>query len=193
MHDETFKEKRLLVGVSGSISAAGVPAYLGLFRAHFKEVKVIMTEKAHELFPVSTMSLFCDEIYMDEKPQIDKKMGHVELARWADLFIVIPATANVLGQAAHGIATNLLTTTILACPHPVIYCPNMNALMWEKKVTQRNVELLREDGHHVVEPTRKMAYEVASGALKPNYILPSGQEIIDFMKEALQERDEIFA
>ncbi|QOS97407.1 Mersacidin decarboxylase [Brevibacterium sp. JNUCC-42] len=190
MHDPFLKDKKLLVGVSGSIAVLGLPAYLGMFRATFKEVKVIMTEAATKLIAPSTILLLCDEVFIDEDLGLEKKMNHVELARWADLFVILPATANVIGQAANGVALNLLTSTILAHPNPVMLFPNMNRLMWTKKVVQRNVNQLREDNHIVVTPVEAMAYEVASGTMQPNYILPPGQTVIQEMKNTLLEREE---
>ncbi|MBG9789956.1 flavoprotein [Brevibacillus laterosporus] len=190
MQDLFFKDKKLLVGVSGSIAVLGLPAYLGMFRATFKEVKVIMTEAATKLIAPSTILLLCDEVFIDEDLGLEKKMNHVELARWADLFIILPATANVIGQAANGVALNLLTSTILAHSNPVMFFPNMNRLMWTKKVVQRNVNQLREDSHIVVSPIEAMAYEVASGTMQPNYVLPSGQTVIQEMKNTLLKREE---
>ncbi|MGG4442792.1 flavoprotein [Brevibacillus fortis] len=188
-HDPFLKEKNLLVGISGSIAVIGVSAYLSMFRSLFKEVKVVMTEQAETLVPPSTILFFCDEIFTDEEPGLEKKMNHVELARWADLFVVLPATTNVIGQAANGIAPNLLTSTILAHPKPVMFFPNMNRLMWTKNVVQRNVNQLREDGHIVVDPVEAMAYEVASGTMQPNFILPQGPAVMQEIKSVLLERE----
>ncbi|PCN45328.1 Mersacidin decarboxylase [Brevibacillus laterosporus] len=190
MNDPFLKDKKLLVGLSGSSAVLGLPGYLGVFRTIFKEVKVIMTEAATKLIAPSTILLFCDEVFIDEDLGLEKKMNHVELARWADLFIILPATANVIGQAANGIAQNLLTSTILASPNPVMFFPNMNRLMWTKKVVQRNVSQLKEDNHIVVAPLEAMAYEIASGTMQSNYILPPGQTVIKEMKNALLEREE---
>ncbi|MFC8689603.1 flavoprotein [Brevibacillus porteri] len=189
-HDSFLKEKKLLLGISGSIAVIGVSPYLSMFRALFKEVKVVMTEQAATLIPPSTILFYCDEIFIDEEPSLEKKMNHVELARWADLFVVLPATANVIGQAANGLAPNLLTSTILAHPKPVMFFPNMNRLMWTKKVVQRNVNQLREDGHIVVNPVEAMAYEVASGTTQPNFVLPQGPAVMQEMRNVLLEREE---
>src|SRR5699024_1773705 len=133
--------------------------YLGMLRSNFKEVKVILTKSASQLIPAETIQYFCDEIFLTETPNLNTKTGHVELARWADLFIVLPATANTLSAAAHGIANQLLTTTILAYEGSIMFFPNMNRQMWEKNVVQRNVNILLEDGHSVISPKKTMAYE----------------------------------
>ncbi|NQF13069.1 Mersacidin decarboxylase [Brevibacillus sp. HB1.3] len=166
-HDPFLKEKKLLVGISGSIAVIGVSAYLSMFRALFKEIKVVMTEQAATLIPPSTLLFYCNEIFIDEEPRLQKKMNHVKLARWADLFVVLPATANVIGQAANGIR-----------------------LMWMKKAVQRNVNQLREDGHIVVNPVEAMAYEVASGTMQPNFVLPQGPAVMQEMRNVLLEREE---
>ena len=77
---------------------------------------------------------------------------HVQLSNWANLIVVIPATANVLGKVANGIADDVLTSTILAADCPVVLVPVMNAVMWKKPAIRRNVRKLREDGYEVVEP-----------------------------------------
>jgi phosphopantothenoylcysteine synthetase/decarboxylase len=103
---------------------------------------------------------------LDQEPGLERRPGHIELARWSEMFVILPATANVIGQAANGLATNLLTTTILASPRPVIFCPNVHPSMWNKAAVKRNVETLREDGHTVIEPEVAVAYEVDSGEMR---------------------------
>jgi phosphopantothenoylcysteine synthetase/decarboxylase len=108
-------------------------------------------------------SLVCDAVFLDQEPTVEKRPGHIELARWCEMFVVLPATANVIGQSANGLGSNLLTTTILASPKPVVFYPNVNDVMWSKAAVQRNVDTLRGDGHIVIEPELAIAYEVDSG------------------------------
>ena len=111
---------RLLVGVSGSVAVLNLPAYLAALRAGVaKEVRVIMTSAAASIMPPSTVALVCDAVFLDQEPTVEKRPGHIELARWSEMFVVLPATANVIGQAANGLGANLLTTTILASQNPV--------------------------------------------------------------------------
>jgi phosphopantothenoylcysteine synthetase/decarboxylase len=164
---------RLLVGVSGSVAVLNLPSYLATFRAELAtQVRVIMTRQAARMLPPSTVALVCDEVFLDQEPTTLRKPGHIELARWGEMFVILPATANVIGQAANGLGSNLLTTTILAAPVPVVFCPNVHPVMWNKAVVQRNVEALRRDGHTVIEPTVATAYEVDSGEMRESLVLP---------------------
>lgn len=182
MNLDVLKTKKLLVGVSGSISVMGLPSYLSMFSYYFKSVKVIMTQSAVRLIPRDTVNLLCEGAYTDET-ELSKEASHVELARWADVFIVLPATANILGQAVHGLGNNLLTTAILAYPEPILYFPNMNERMWKKKSVQRNVKLLEQDGDQVVKPVQTMSYEVASGKMRPNYTIPANDVVMKYLYE----------
>ncbi|MEH7475177.1 flavoprotein, partial [Priestia megaterium] len=110
MDVKNIVEKKILVGVSGSIAVAGIFQYLAMLKANFSEVKVVMTKGAVQLIPAETVKLYCDEVFIDEKLSISGTIGHVELARWADLMAVLPATGNTLSKAAHGLATDLLST-----------------------------------------------------------------------------------
>jgi phosphopantothenoylcysteine synthetase/decarboxylase len=181
-----FKDKTLLLGVSGSIALLGLPSYLSMFTHYFSEVKVIMTESAADLLPISTVELLCAGAYTDIHEK-SKQISHVELARWADLFIVLPSTANTLGKAANGLGDNLLTTAILAYPDPILYFPNMNERMWNKKSVQRNIQRLQDDGDKVIPPVKTMAYEVASGTMRPNYTIPSKDIVMNHLHNHLKE------
>src|SRR5215212_2277853 len=122
-------------------------------------------------------------MFPDEKPTPEKKPGHIELVRWCDMFVVLPAPANVLGQAANGMAPNLLSTTMLASPRPVIFCPNVHSVMWSKPAVQRNVETLREDGHMIIEPELALAYEVDSGATRESWVIPEPERLVERLRE----------
>lgn len=180
MDSETQPIDRLLVGVSGSIAILSLPSYLASLRASLaREVRVIMTPEAAKLLPPSTVTLLCDGVFIDRNTTLEKSPGHMELARWSEMFVVLPASANVIGQTANGLAANLLTTTILASPRPVILCPNLTNVMWSKEAVQRNVRTLREDGHIVVEPELAGAYEVDSGEMRESWIVPQPEQLIE--------------
>jgi phosphopantothenoylcysteine synthetase/decarboxylase len=178
----------LLVGVSGSIAILNLPTYLVALRATFaREVRVVMTAAAAQLLPPSTVALLCDEVLVDEELTAQKRPGHIELANWADMFLVLPASANILGQVANGLAQNLLTTTILASPVPVVFCPNLNETMWNKEAVQRNLRTLMEDGHFVVEPEHAPAYEVGTGEVADTYVLPEPAILVRHLEDRLQQ------
>jgi len=109
----------------------------------------------------------------------------MELARWSDAFVVLPASANVIGQAANGIASNLLTTTILASDRPVVFCPNVSPVMWSKKAVQRNVETLIDDGHLVIQPELAMVYEVESGETQESWAMPDPETLVERLRAIL--------
>lgn len=181
---------RLLVGVSGSIAVLSLPTYLVALRATFaREVRVIMTGGAAQLLSPSTVTLLCDEVLLDEEPTAQKRPGHIELANWADVFLILPASANTLGQVANGLAQNLLTTTIMASPIPVVFCPNLNRTMWSKKAVQRNLRTLAEDGHLVVEPEQAPAYEVGTGRLADTLVLPEPAVLVRYLENMLQQSE----
>ena len=175
---------RLLVGVSGSVAVLNLPSYLATLRADLAgEVRVIMTRQAALMLPPPTIALVCDEVFLDQEPTVQRRPGHMELARWAEMFVILPATANVIGQAANGLGATLLTTTILAHSKPVVFFPNVNQDMWHKPAVQRNVETLRNDGHVVAEPRVATAYEVDSGEVRESLVMPEPTEVIELLRE----------
>jgi len=145
-----------------------------------------MTSAAEAMLPASTVAHVCDDVFVDGTQfELQKRPGHVELARWSDVFVVLPASANVIGQAANGIAPNLLTTTILASAKPVIFCPNVNSVMWSKRAVQRNIETLVADGHLVIQPELAMAYEVESGEMQESWIMPDPEKLVERLRDLL--------
>jgi phosphopantothenoylcysteine synthetase/decarboxylase len=124
---------------------------------------------------------------LDQEPSVQRRPGHIELARWSEMFVILPATANVIGQAANGLGANLLTTTILASPRPVIFCPNVHTTMWKKCAVQRNVEILRADGHIVIEPEVAVAYEVDSGEMSESLVVPEPMRLVEQLREIHQQ------
>jgi phosphopantothenoylcysteine synthetase/decarboxylase len=180
---------RLLVGVSGSVAVLNLPSYLATLRAELaSQVRVIMTRQAARMLPPATVALICDEVFLDREPTTVRKPGHIELARWGELFVILPATANVIGQAANGLGSSLLTTTILAAPEPIVFCPNVHPVMWNKAVVQRNVEILRQDGHTVIEPIVATAYEVDSGEVQESLVLPEPSRLVDQLEKIFRDR-----
>ncbi len=146
-----------------------------------------MTSAADAMLPASTVAYVCDDVFLDGAHlELQKRPGHMELARWSDVFVVLPASANVIGQAANGIAPNLLTTTILASTKPVVFCPNVSSVMWGKKAVQRNVETLIGDGHLVIEPELAMVYEVESGQMQESWAMPDPETLVERLRDTLQ-------
>lgn len=166
---ETGTPTNLVIGVGGSVAALNVPTYLSELRvAGVERVAAILTATACTMVAEAAFRHICDACYTDD----DHGPGHVALARWADGFLLLPATAHMIACLAHGLAPSFLTTTLVAYPHPVTVVPAMNADMWASKVVQRNVHQLRDDGHVVLDPVPGAAYEVASRALRETLVMP---------------------
>ena len=147
-------DKRVLLIIGG-----GIAAYKSLFlirelaRRGVKS-RVIITKGGTEFVtPLSAGALSGDKVFTDLFDLTDEaEMGHIELSRAADLVVVAPATADLLAKAAHGIANDLATTTLMATDKRVLYVPAMNVRMWEAASTQRNVQTLLEDGAYFIGP-----------------------------------------
>ena len=149
-----LKGKTIILGVSGSIAAykiAGLASALVKLQA---DVHVIMTKNATNfIHPITFETLTGNRCLVDTFDRnFDFSVEHVELAKKADVFMVAPASANVIGKMAHGLADDMLTTTILACQCPKVVAPAMNTRMFRNSVVQDNLKLLRCYGMEVVDP-----------------------------------------
>lgn len=154
MSQYTFVGRRVVVGLCGSVAAYKACEVISRLRQGGAEVRVVATPNASRFVGLATLrALSGAEVacgMFDEAPQFE--IEHISLAEFGEAFVVVAATANVLGKAAAGICDDLLTTTLCAAAGQVIYAPAMNWRMWENKVTQRNVATLRELGAWVVDP-----------------------------------------
>jgi phosphopantothenoylcysteine synthetase/decarboxylase len=178
----------MLIGVSGSISAIAIPGYIQFLRRGLVEtVRVIMTESAAQLVPAATMEAYSGQpVFIDSfDGKAERYVPHIELTRDADVFVIMPATANIIAKAANGIADDLLSTAIVASPVPVVIVPCMNEQMWFNKAVQRNVELARSHGYHVLEP----AHGIEVADLQPNYgVMPPLDQIIGHIAQVIAAR-----
>ncbi len=144
--------RRIVLGVTGGIAAYKSCDLVSRLRKRGAEVRVVMTAHACEFVsPLSFATLCGCPAYTDTFSR-KHEIEHVTLARWGELFVVAPATANCLGKFASGIADDLLTTSYLAATCPTLLAPAMNAAMWRHPATQANVETLRQRGVHFVGP-----------------------------------------
>jgi phosphopantothenoylcysteine decarboxylase/phosphopantothenate--cysteine ligase len=146
--------KHILLGVTGGIAAYKSPDIVRRLTERGSEVQVVMTAGAREFVaPLTFQAVSGREVRSDLWDEsAERAMSHIELARWADLVLVAPATADFLAQLAHGMADNLLNTICLATGAPLAVAPAMNRLMWSNPATQANVALLRARGIHVLGP-----------------------------------------
>src|SRR5205085_8369114 len=167
--------KRVALGVTGGIAAYKAAEILrGLQRAGCI-VRVAMTEHATRLIaPLTFRALSGAHVVVDDyAPDNPDPIAHITFSQSVDLFLIAPATANIIAKFANGIADDFLSSTYLASTAPVILAPAMNTTLWQHPATRRNLEILRADGVHIIEPD---SGEMACGTFGPGRL--SEPEII---------------
>ena len=180
--------KTVLLGVSGGIAAYKSAALASMLKKLHADVHVLMTENATQFItPVTFESLTGNKCVVDTFDRnFQFNIQHISLAKRADAVLVAPATANVLAKFAHGLADDMLTTTVLACTCPKIVAPAMNTRMYENPITQDNLATLRHYGFTVVEPASGYLACGDTGAGK----MPEPEELCDWLLQAVQcEKD----
>ena len=181
-----FENLNIVVGITGGIAAYKACGIISYLKSEGANVNVIMTKNACEFItPLTIETLSKNKVVTDmfERPDyVDVK--HISLARSADLFLVVPATANIIGKVASGITDDMLSTTIMATKAPVIFAPAMNNGMYENPIVQDNIKKLKLYGYKFIEPSighLACGYE-AKGKL------PKNEEIINYVKTLVKER-----
>ncbi|MGZ4970337.1 MAG: bifunctional phosphopantothenoylcysteine decarboxylase/phosphopantothenate--cysteine ligase CoaBC [Methylobacter sp.] len=146
--------KHILLAVSGGIAAYKSAELVRLLRKQGAEVRVVMTRSAMQFVSSLTFQALSGNPVHSELLDADQEhaMGHINLARWADTLIIAPATANTIAKCSHGLADDLLSTLYLAATCPVYVAPAMNQAMWNKTVTQENIQKLKSHGVTVIGP-----------------------------------------
>ena len=165
----TLHNRRILLGITGGIAAYKGAELTRRLQDQGADVRVIMTRSATEFItPLTMQALSKHPVHLDlHNPDTESVMGHIELARWADLVLIAPASANFLARLAHGHGDDLLTAVCLAAECPVAIAPAMNQAMWAKSPTQKNRALLVERGIHFLGPDSgiQACGEVGAGRL----------------------------
>jgi len=140
--------------VTGGIAAYKAAEFVRLLVKAEANVHVVMTRHAEEfMMPLTFQTLSGNPVATDPYTlQEEMKIGHVALADLAELIVILPATANIIGKIANGIADDFLSTTVMASKAPVLLVPSMNVNMWENQAVQKNIQTLIERGYHFVEP-----------------------------------------
>ena len=186
-------KKNIALGVCGGIAAyKAVEVLRGLQRAGCT-VRVAMTKRACEFVqPLTFRALSGSHVVVDDyAPDNPDPIAHITFSQTTDLLIVAPATANMIAKFANGVADDFLSSTYLACTAPVLIAPAMNTTMLEHPATQRNLQQLRADGVHIVEPD---AGEMACGTIgpgrlsEPDQIVAAALEILSGAKDLAGER-----
>jgi len=149
-----LQNKRILLGVTGGIAAYKAVEIVRRLREQGAEVRVVMTDAAKEFITPLTLQAVSGHIVANSMfdPQAEAGMGHIELAKWADLVLGAPATANVISRLTTGMGDELLTTLCLASPAPLAIAPAMNMQMYLHAATQNNLKVLAERGVHIWGP-----------------------------------------
>lgn len=144
---------RLLLGVTGSISAYKAMDIMRTFQKQDHRVSVVLTRSAlHFIGPISFETFTPGRVYSEMFAQNQDPLLHINLGKNHDLFLVAPASANIIGKMANGIADDLLSTTFLAFYKPVVLAPAMNSYMLENPAVQDNISRLKERGVAIIEP-----------------------------------------
>lgn len=183
-----MKDKHVLLLVSGGIAAYKACDLTSKLTQQGAEVRVIMTESATQFVsPLTFQALSRNPVYVDVFDEKDpQKIAHIDLADWAEIAIVAPATANVIGKLANGIADDMVTTTLLATRADIYIAPAMNVHMYQHPAVKKNMQQLAAWGYHFIEP--------GAGYLACGYVGKGRMEepltIIDTIKRH-QQRDQL--
>jgi phosphopantothenoylcysteine decarboxylase/phosphopantothenate--cysteine ligase len=145
--------KHVLLGVTGSIAAYQAADLIGLLKNEMASVRVLMTRAATQFITPLTLEVISEHpVTVDMFAGAGASVEHIALAQAADLLLIAPATANIIGKLATGVADDMLSTTALAVTAPILIAPAMNEQMWFNRIVQGNVDRLRKLSVHFVEP-----------------------------------------
>ena len=183
-----LKGKTVVLGVTGGIAAYKIASLASMLVKQHANVQVIMTENATNFItPTTFETLTGNKCLVDTFDRnFQFQVEHVALAKRADIFMIAPATANVIAKVAHGLADDMLTTTFLACKKPKYIVPAMNTQMYENPITQDNLDICRRYGMHVVEPASGYLACGDTGAGK----MPEPELLMEYiMQELAFEKD----
>lgn len=184
-----FKGKTVVLGITGSIAAYKMANVASMLVKKGCNVNVIMTKNATNFInPITFEELTKNKCLVDTFDRnFQYSVAHISLATRADVFMVAPASANVIGKIANGIADDMLTTTIMASKCPKIISPAMNTNMFENPIVQDNLKRLEGYGYTVIQPESGRLAEGMSG----NGRLPKEQTLVDFIERALADKQDL--
>ena len=184
-----MRGKHIIVAVSAGIAAYKAIEVVSRLRKKGAEVKVVMTQNAtHIASPLTFGEISGHPVALDMFEQVHQwDVEHIALATWADAYVVVPATANVIGKIYAGIADDMLTTTIMATTAPKYLCPAMNTEMYNNPITQRNLERLRSLGYHIMDPAEGWLACGITGVGR----LPEPEAIVDWLEAKMCSTNEL--
>ena len=183
-----LKGKTVLLGVTGSIAAYKIAYLASALKKLHAQVHVLMTENATNFInPITFETLTGNKCLVDTFDRnFQFSVEHVSIAKQADVVMIAPASANVIGKLAHGIADDMLTTTIMACKCKKIVSPAMNTNMYENPIVQDNIAILQHYGYVVIEPASGYLACGDTGAGK----MPEPEMLLDYiLREIAKEKD----
>lgn len=151
-----MKAKTVIIGITGSIAAYKACGLISALRKKGREVICVLTGEAGEFVtPLTLETLSGNKVYRDMFELPDRReVAHVSLAKRADLIVLCPATANIIGKLAGGICDDLLTCTVISSAGPVLIVPAMNERMYRHKIVQKNIRELEKTGYKFIHPIR---------------------------------------
>ena len=182
-----LKGKKIVVGVTGGIAAYKAAEFVRLLVKAEADVHVVMSENAQKfILPLTFQTLSGNPVVTDPFTLFeDAEIGHIALADLAELVVILPATANIIGKIANGIADDFLSTMVMATKAPVLFVPSMNVNMWQNKALQKNIQTLLEMGYQLLEP--------GEGELACHWYgkgrLPELNEVVEKMEDILSTKD----
>lgn len=184
-----MRGKHIIVAVSAGIAAYKAIEVVSRLRKKGAEVKVVMTQNAtHIASPLTFGEISGHPVALDMFEQVHQwDVEHIALATWAEAYVVVPATANVIGKIYAGIADDMLTTTIMATTAPKYLCPAMNTEMYNNPITQRNLEELRSLGYHIMDPAEGWLACGITGVGR----LPEPEAIVDWLEAKMCSTNEL--
>ena len=182
-----LRNKEIIVGITGGIAAYKTAELIRSLSRQGANVHVVMTKNAMQFVTPLTFQTLSGNPVIHEMFELFRgsKIGHIALSDIADLLVISPATANIIGKIANGIADDFLTTMVMATTVPVFFVPSMNTKMWSSKMVQANMVKLREAGYEVMEPA---SGDLACGT-EGKGRLPGIEEIVERIEDIFTPKD----
>jgi len=182
-----LKGKEIIVGITGGIAAYKTAELVRELTKKGANAHVVMTKHAMEFVTPLTFQTISGNPVIHEMFELFKgsKIGHIALSDIADQMVIVPATANIIGKIANGVADDFLTTMVMATTVPILFVPSMNTKMWESKMVQMNIEKLKEAGYDFLEPG---VGDLACGTVGKGR-LPTIDDIIEKMEDIFTVKD----
>lgn len=184
-----LKDKNIILGISGGIAAYKACEIISMLKKVGANVDVIMTKNATEFITPLTVSTLAKSKAIVDTFEVPNTYSpeHISLAKKADLFLIAPATANIIGKVANGIADDMLSTTIMACTAKIVFAPAMNDNMYNNKIVQDNISKLKNYGYEFIEPAVGVLACSTSGIGR----LEEPKKIVEIIDQMLEEQENV--